>query len=197
MVSLTSVESCSRGVKQCRDVMVTSWKVFVFLSISSAFSQAEGKQKELVWSQSLCGDRCGWPVQEDWEVQQYTQSQMEARSHRVSILLILGVEVIGELKLVWTRSFSGHHLWCCDASTGFSSEMLYHKYIARTDNFKSEDECKCKIRVQLPVRVWKWELVAMNETCPAGVNGNYWNFIVHAWIIGDQNPELNPDPLAD
>ena len=50
----------------------------------SAVSQAEGKQKELVRSEPVCGGRGGWTVQEDGEVQQHTQSKMEASAHRVS-----------------------------------------------------------------------------------------------------------------
>ncbi len=63
----------------------------VIFSFSSSFSQAEGKQKELVWSQSICGGSRRWPVKEDWEVQQYTQSQMEAGSHSVSTTDVLVV----------------------------------------------------------------------------------------------------------
>ena len=51
----------------------------------SSLCEAEGKQEELVWAESLCRGGCGRPIQEDREMHQHPQPQMETAHHCVSI----------------------------------------------------------------------------------------------------------------
>lgn len=60
---------------------IYQWYIVV---VSSDFGQVKRKQKELVWSQSLCRSNSGWTVKEDREMHKHTHSQMETVIDSVS-----------------------------------------------------------------------------------------------------------------